>query len=702
MNGGSVPGRRRQQTSCRTHETEAGFESNRQLTRTVRSTCPRDCYDGCGMLVHLEPGAKPRVSGDPDHPISRGRLCAKCAVAYNGVFQDEKARLTTPLRRSESGEFEAVSWDAALQEVAQRFGTIIDSRGPRAILNLNYTGTLGLIGYNFPSRLVNLLGLSQVDYGTICNAAGVEAWQRMFGTAVTGFDPRTASDSRCILVWGANPSHSAPHMHEHWLGETAASVVVIDPLRTESAASADLHLQPRPGTDAALAFSLLHCLRRDQRFDQDFIDAYTVGADELECTLDAATPEWGEQTTGVPAADIERAAALYGAGPALLWAGQGLQRQPLGGNIMRAIGLLPSLTGNVGKPGAGFYYLNDTAGLAGIDEDELAGTSLVSTETQTVGALDLAERLADPDEFAALLVWNANPLASCSNQQALRQACSRDDLLIVVADCFMTDTARQADIVLPAATCLEFDDIAVSYFNLNIGAQSKVCAPPGEALPNQEIFRRLATAMALDHPALFESDESMLVKMLSKVQPGLDFATLQQRGFVSLGGENALVLHSGRQFDTDSGRIEIAWDNADALGVPRLPHPTVDPAPALGELRLLSPASRWRLNDIYANDPQLIARSGPAELLLHPQDARARQLVDGDTATVSNALGSLTLTVSISDRLQPGVAVSYKGRWPNQEDGSGNINRLYAGQPTDLGASSAVHGLLVKVGPVQN
>ncbi|MEQ8496150.1 MAG: molybdopterin-dependent oxidoreductase, partial [Gammaproteobacteria bacterium] len=327
------------------------------MTTTIRTNCPRDCYDACGILVEVREGGRHRVLGDPDHPVARGKLCSKCALAYNGVWQDTAARLQHPLKRvgpRGSDRFERIGWDEALATVAARMNAAREQSGPASILHTHYSGTLSLIGFLFPNRLFNYLGASEVDPDTICNAAGHVAWTLQFGSSVIGFDPRTARDAACVLVWGANPSHSAPHAHEHWLREAPGKVVVVDPIRTETADIADLHLQPRPGSDAALAFSILHCLRRDGHFDDAYIAAHTTGYEEIEDDLARATPQWGEQQTGVPAADIELAAACYGAGPALLWAGQGLQRQLTGGNVMRAIGLLPALTGNIGKPGTGF------------------------------------------------------------------------------------------------------------------------------------------------------------------------------------------------------------------------------------------------------------------------------------------------------------------------------------------------------------
>ena len=671
-----------------------------EAVQTVRTNCPRDCYDGCGIVVTLQDGKNPRVSGDPEHPISRGSLCAKCGVAYNGVFQDEKVRLQTPLRRigpKGSGQFEPITWDEALEEVGSRFNAIVDESGANAILGLVDSGTLSVIAYAFPSRLMHFLGASVVEYGTICNVAGSVAWELLFGTSHAGFDPRTAKDSSCILVWGANPSHSAPHMHKHWLADSPAKVVVIDPVRSKTAEAADLHLQPRPGTDAALAFSLLNAIREEGGFDDAFIGGHTVGFDEILADIARCTPEWGEEQTGVSATNIRLAAKYYSAGPSLLWCGQGLQRQPMGGNIMRAAGLLPALAGNIGKPGAGIYYLNDTADFAGIDGDYLAGTNLSTSEAKVVGALDMAERLMDTDEFKAFVVWNSNPLASGSDQVKLRKACSREDLFTVSIDLFETDTSRYADIVLPAASFLEFDDITYSYMNLIIGAQSKVREPMGDSLPNQEIFRRIAKAMNLDDPALFESDESMISTMLEQTGTGYDFNELQRRGYYELNGEQPVIFHEELKFETDSGHIEIASAKAEKMGLPRVPFPGIDDQQANGRLRLLSPASNWRMNDSYANDSKLEIRAGAAEIIIHPEDAARLGVSDGDQVRVSNSAGSIRLTAEIGEIAPAGTAVSYKGRWPSKEADDKNLNFLYDGAKCDMGESTSIHGILVDV-----
>ena len=664
----------------------------------TRTNCPRDCYDACGILVERRDDGRLRVLGDPAHPVARGRLCSKCAIAYNGVWQDPAARLTHPLRRRGppgSGEFERISWDEALATVAGRMRQAIATRGGRAILHTHYSGTLSLIGFLFPNRLFNALGASEVDPDTICNAAGHVAWTLLFGSSIQGFDPRTVEHARCVLVWGANPAHSAPHAHEHWLREAPGKVIVVDPVRTESAAAADLHLQPRPGTDAALAFSLLHCLQAAGRFDDAFIAAHPGGYAEIAADIERATPAWGEAMTGVPAGLIREAAELYGAGPALLWCGQALQRQATGGNIMRAVGLLPALTGNVGKPGAGFCYLNITPVFAGIDLGWLAGAELAQAPIHKVSHMALAAELEQPDAVDVFFAWNTNPLASAPEQARLRRALDRDGLFTVVSDLFMTDTARHADIVLPAASFLEYDGLPFGYFHLVMGAQAKAADPPGEALPNAEIFRRLARALDLDAPALHEADTALIDTMMRQMGVDFDFTELKRRGHFFL-GDAPPPWYADRHFDTPSGRIEIASAQAEEMGLPRTPQPWADPPSPAGQFRLLTPASKWRLNDSYANDPA-IARQEDDALHLHPDDAGRLGIADGDAVVVGNALGSLALAARVDDAVLPGTVLAYKGRWPMLAASGANVNLLHRAQRADMGESTSVHSTLVEV-----
>jgi anaerobic selenocysteine-containing dehydrogenase len=664
------------------------------MDEVILTTCPRDCYDACGVAVAKRDGQIRHVRGDPSHPVSRGRLCRKCSTAYNGVLLDRDARLLGPLRRSGpkgSGSFEPLGWDEALAEIAARLGELPGD----TVLNAHYTGTFALLGYHFPQRFFNRLGATEVDPDTICNKAGHVALDYVYGSSLDGFDPRSARDAACILVWGANPSASAPHQHDHWLPEAPAEVIVVDPVRTPSAAAADLHLAPFPGSDAALAFALAHVIRRDGLLAEQMLADHVLGYDELAPLLDECTPAWGAQVTGVPAELIERAAHSYGRGPSLLWIGQGFQRQPRGGNAVRAVALLPALTGNIGRPGTGFLYLNG-AGNRAIDEDYLAGTALRQAMPEPISHMELAARLEDRERSRALFCWNINIAASNPEQARLHAALAREDLFTVVVDLFATDTSDFADIVLPAASFLECDDLVASYFHLSLGAQVKAIEPLGESLPNTEIFRRLAAAMDYQEPALHESDAELIANVLAPT--GLGFDELAAQGTVWI-DQQPRVQFADLRFPTPSGRIELASAAAEAAGLPRLPQPHADVRPANGRLRLLSPASPWMLNDSFANDAKLTRRIGAATVAMHPADAAERGLAAGDIALLESSTGTLSLAVALSDELPRGVVYSPKGRWPKREPGHANVNALNAGEESDMGRSTAVHGVEVTVSP---
>jgi anaerobic selenocysteine-containing dehydrogenase len=667
----------------------------------ILTTCPRDCYDACGIAVVKRGGAIAAVRGDPNNPVNRGALCGKCALAYNGVVRDANERLKTPLKRvgpKGDGRFQPISWDEAIGATASRLGEIAAGGGPEAIVTAHYTGTLSLIANAFPLRFFNRLGAAEVEPDTICNMAGQVALDYTLGDSLAGFDPRTAKDAECIVVWGANPSHSAPHAHKHWLPEAPGKKIVVDPVRHRTAQSADLHLQPFPGSDAALAFALLHVLRRDGMIDRDFIAGHVVGWEEIEPAFDGCTPAWGEAVTGVPAAKIEEAARMYGSGPSLLWLGQGMQRQPRGGNAFRACAMLPAATGNFGKPGSGLLYLNSVGAVRDFDDDYVEAPHLREGEGRSFSHMDLARRLEDPSGVRAFFCWNINPAASNPEQERLRRALRREDLFTVVCDLFQTDTADFADIVLPAASFLEFDDLVTSYFNFTLAPQVKAQEPMGESLPNQEIFRRLARAMGFEEPELYESDESIIEHLLSDMSFRGGFEALKRAGTVFLDPEPVPQFDDLR-FETPSGRIEIASARAEADGHPRVPRPVADPRPPAPRLRLLSPASGWLMNASFANDAKVSEKLDLAEVALHPVDAAALGLREHDEARLANETGELVLRVRLSEEILPGVALAHKGRWPKRERGRANVNVLNPGNKTDMGESTAVHGIEVTVTP---
>jgi len=659
----------------------------------LRTTCPRDCYDSCGIAVVKRNGAITKVLGDPEHPISRGALCGKCAIAYNGVWRDPESRVTQPLKRvgpKGKGEFVAVDWSVALGDIARSLNALRVADRAAAILHTHYTGTVGLIAGFFPLRFFNAIGATEVDPDTVCNKAGHMALAYTLGASLTGFDPRSAADAAAILVWGANPSASAPHMHRHWLPEAPGKVIVIDPVRHATASAADLHLQLRPGSDAALAFAMMHVAERRGLIDRAFVDRSVLGWDELRPAVEQATPDWAETVTGVPATLIEEAAILYATGPSLLWLGQGMQRQPKGGNAFRAVASLCAVTGNLGKPGTGLTYMSGPA-TRGIDLDYVTAPHLAKAPA-SISHMDLAEVLADPGRSAALICWNNNIAASSPRQKFLRAALQREDLLHVCLEVFRTDTTDYADYILPAASFLEFDDLVVPYFHHTISAQTAVQAPLGESLPNQEVFRRLALEMGLNTAELYETDPAILASLLAQTGSGLSFAELATTGTIEMFREPFQPFADGR-FPTPSGKVEIASASAARDGHPRLPHPHADAPSRAGALRVLSPASEFAMNTSHANDPKIRRRLGSATVTLSPAEAHRRGLITGESVELTNETGSLPLVVKISDTVLDGTALVHKGRWPKYEESSANVNVLNPGHKTDIGESSCVHAV---------
>ena len=666
--------------------------------KTIATTCPRDCYDGCGVTVITRDGEIATVTGNKGHPSNQGPLCAKCSIAYNGVWRDEKARLLHPLRRTGKkgdGRYQQISWQRALDEIASRFIDIQQSAGPQKIAHTHYTGTCSMLAIDFPCRFFEHIGATEIDPDTICNNAGHVAWNYVFGNSLNGFDPRTIKDSACVLVWGANPSVTAPHVDDKWLFGNDVKVIVVDPVRHDTAARADLHLQIRPGADAALAFSLLHVMQRDGLLDEDYIREHVIGYDEVREGIAQSSVEWGAALTGISAELIEQAARWYAAGPSIMWLGQGLQRQPGGGNVFRACAMLPAFSGNIGKAGSGAYFLNDSFAIArnrGLPESHVDNDD--HDCGQSIGQMDFPDAINDAEKIKALVVWNSNPAASNPAQERMINGLSRDDLFTVVIDCFATDTAGYADIVLPAASFLEFDDLCASYFHLILGAQVGVADPPGEALPNQEIFRRLAAAMKLEGDELYQRDEDILKREMERLDIGLSWQELKHRGWCFASPE-PLILWADGQFPTPSGKIEIASERAREDGLPLVPTADADPAAGGDYLRLLSPADKYLMNSSYGNDPGILKSLGPATVTINPLDAGARNIGDGDRVSLFNETGRLALIAKVSDIVPAGTVLSSKGRWIMHEAGKANVNILHSPDKTDMGESSSVHGTKV-------
>ena len=663
----------------------------------ILTTCPRDCYDGCGIRVVLKDGAIDRVTGDPDHPANRGSLCGKCTLAYNGGWRDPKARLQKPLKRTGpkgTDAFTEVSWEEALDDIGARLNQLIGAGRAADILTAHYTGTCSVIANQFPMRFFNHIGATEIEPDSICNLSGHVALGYVLGDSVTGFDPRTAKDADCLIVWGGNPSASGPHVDKHWLAEFPGTLIVIDPIRTPTAERADLHLRPFPGTDSALAFGLMHALKSMGRLDRAFIAAHTVGIDALEPLIDEWPPQRAAEATGIPESEIRAVADAYASGPAMIFLGQALCRAPTGGNAFRAVAMLPAITGNIGKPGTGICFLNGKGTTRGLDMGYVGRADLRQGPTESISHMDLCSALETDPGDKALLLWNINIAASNPDQTRLLEALASDDLFTVVADIFMTDSARYADYVLPAASFLEFDDLVGSYFHITLGPQSKAAEPMGEALPNQEIFRRLSRAMGLTEPALYEDDASILAHLLSAHD--ITFEQLKAQGHLYPYAE-PVVFWETHDYPTPSGKIELASSAAEADGHPATPLPDPLDRPAVGRLRLLTPADEWHMNSSYDNEPRIFERTSEETLTLNPEDAERRGLSDGATARVWNTAGELSMRIAVSDKTPPGVGWAPKGRWPGKSAGGRNVNALNPGLRSDMGDSTALHGVEVEV-----
>ncbi|KAB2851119.1 MAG: molybdopterin-dependent oxidoreductase [Hyphomicrobiaceae bacterium] len=595
------------------------------------------------------------------------------------------------------GVFEEISWRDAVTLIADNLSSISISDGSDKILQTHYCGTRGLLARDFPLRFFNRLGAREVIPETICHSAGAAALNYVYGTPALPFDMRELERPACVVLWGVNANSSAPHANR-WLRSRPGKLIVVDPVRHPTARRADLHLQPVPGTDALLAFGLMRIMMSEGLFNRDFIDASSIGFDKLAPII--ARVELGsvEQITGVPIKSMAEFARLYASGPSLLWMGMGLQRRKLGGNTIRTIALLPVVTGNLKRPGAGLMYVNGM-GSRGIDFDYCAGNHLRAAPAPPIAHPDLLQTLEDPRQARALVCWNNNIVASCPRQDDMRRALARRDLFTVVVDPYQTDTADYADVVLPAADFTEFDDIVYSYLFMTVGPQRAFREPYASALPNSEIFRRLSLAMGFDELALYDDDRTVMSEVLSRMGwPGSldDFLA---------GGNRYWPLRSSAQFadgrfPTPSGKIEIASATAVADGLPLTPEPLHEELPPPGTLSLLSPGHPWLSNSSFGQFPETLRRLHAPNILLHPDDAAMLGLQQGEHVEVVGSAGAIVLQLSLSRNVRRGVAISFKNRWPKHEPTGRSLNAIIGSHRSDFGNCFAPHSEVVSIRPI--
>lgn len=684
--------------------------------RYIHGACPLDCPDTCSWIVTVKKGEPIALRGDPEHPFTRGSLCNK-VVDYL-TYARSPHRLLYPMRRigpKGCGEFSRISWDEALDEIAERFRDVIARDGAEAIWPIAGSGSMGLIQgiYGAGRRLWNVLGTSRNDY-TLCTIAGGFGTGYTLGDNKVGMDPELFRFSKLIVLWGANVLSTEPHLWRPILEarKHGAFVVTIDPIRTRTAAAADWHLAPKPGTDAALALGLMHVVLTQGKEDRQFIAEHTIGWEKFRLRILEFSPSRAATITGLPSPDIiDLGKRLAEGRPTGIRIGIGLQRHGGGGMAVRTISCIPGVTGDWRYPGGGVFY--DTRGFFGLNWNALWRDDLRPRQTRALDIKRLGEILLETDKplVSILFVYASNPAASVPNQNQVLRGLARNDLFNVVIEHFLTDTACYADIVLPATMQTEHRDLLIAYGHLYIAWNEPAVSPPFECLPTTEIFRRLARKLGLNEPALYESDEIMATQLLDSRHPSLDGITLEKlkaQGWMRLNYPSPFVPFE-RSFPTASGKLEFVSERMAQAGFD--PVAGYTPAHEMSQqdtflaheypLALITPANHYFLNSIFANIPRQQQRAGVPTLVIHPDDAESRQIAGGDEVRVANARGSFFAVADVSDRVRPGVVASSKGRWPRDFKQGATVNATVDDRDSDMGGGAVYHDNRVRVDKVE-
>ena len=693
-------------------------------TRVVHAVCSLDCPDSCGVLVTVATASDGseravKVAGDPTHPVTRGFLCGKVAKMLDRVYAPD--RLLYPMRRRagvakgplapchEPAAFERISWDQALTEISQRLGTIAAEFGPESVLPYSYAGTIGQLGYgSMDRRFFHRLGASQLDR-TICATAGGAALLSIYGVKL-GTVPQDFAHAGLVICWGANVHGNNIHLWPfiEQARRAGARLVVIDPYKTHTAALADDWLQINPGTDALLALALMHVLFRESLVDEAYLHDCTHGVEDLRAHAlrPEHAPEAVAATTGIAAAIIERLAHEYARpaapGPAVIRVNYGIQRSENGGTAARAVCMLPLLTGSWKRKGGGL--LLSVSGSFPFNSKRLEMPELMAGRScRVVNMSQLGHaltELTDPP-VKALFVYNSNAAAVAPNQNAVLAGLRRDDLFTVVHDQFFTDTADYADILLPAPTFLETKDVQGAYGHLFAQLSQQAIQPLGEARSNVAVFAELGRRMFGD--ACFnESVDDLIDQALSLEDPrfaGITRTRLERDGHAALTMPGPLPFADASWFRTPSGRAELLpvpvfAASAESRGrSPQYP------------LEFLPRKADNYMNTTFANQPahQRMEASLAGALEIHPDDAAARALLEGDQVEVFNARGSITLHTKLSARVAPGV-VAGRLDWaklalanPGADRNGTNVNALTSERLTDLGGGATFYSTLVEV-----
>ncbi len=665
--------------------------------RTVRTVCPRNCYCTCGMLVTVDGDRIVEITGDPENSATQGTVCLK------GLSYAERAhhpdRILSPLRREGRGGFRPVSWEAALEEIAGRLGGIRDEWGPTAVLHYEGSGSHGALSTLADAFWGPFGGVTRA-HGDLCWPAGLEATRLTYGDNLHNH-PALTRESRFILLWGHNPAETNVHQWRLILEaqERGARIAVVDPRSTDTTDLADLHLQPRPGTDAALALGLAHVIVGEGLDDRAFLSRHALGFDAFQGRIREFPPERTARITGLEEEEIRTLARAYAtSAPALLMAGFGLQRHHHAGQAMRAVCLLPALTGNVGKAGGGWQYANLASHCLGPPPGMPPAREGESRSFPTSRLGWNLRNLSDPPLRAAWFQM-ANPVSQHPRTAEVRRGLESMDLVVVV-DQFLSDTARMADFVLPAKTLFEEEDLVTAYWHPYLQLRQKVFDPPEGVLPETEIWRRMCLQLGFDTGPFDLDPPTRLRAMLPEGREG-ELETLRERP-LDLSGYGEVVWADG-VFPTPSGRIEFFSEEAARLwGVDPLPDYRPLPEGHEGSnasrfpLQLLTCKTRDRIHSQFGNLAMIREVDRPRVLDIHPEDARARGLREGDTARIWNDRGRTEAPVHLNPGIRRGVVHVIEGRCVEDDPW---MNEVTDDGVTDMGYGATFYECLVEVGP---
>ncbi len=664
------------------------------------------------MLVQVQDGRATRLQGDPHHPITKGFLCAKVTQYLEREYHPD--RLLYPLRRTGrkgEGRFERISWDEAIAEIAHRLGDIAKVHGPEAILPYSYGGSMGLLnGAGMDRRFFHRLGASRLDR-TICASTGTAALQMTLG-ARTGTEPEQFAQSKCIIAWGANILATNVHLWPFIVDarRNGAKFYVIDPLRTKTASLADRHLAVNPGSDAALALGMMHVIFRDGLEDRQYLETHCTGWEELREKVVAYTPEKVEEATGISAIAIEELARDYATmRPAAIRMNYGIQRSERGGMAAHTVSLLPAIVGSWKEVGGGMQLT--TTGAFGfnrqaLERPDLQWSSPLGREARMRNMSEIGKELALPAEqpVHAVVVYNSNPVAIAPNTNLVRTGFARENLFTVVLEQFLTDSARYADIVLPATTFLEHSDLYYAYGHYYLQLARPALPAPGECKSNVETFRLLALAMGFEEPCFHDSEDDMMRQALDTDHPALRGITLEdleaKRSIrLQISEEGVPYLpHAAGGFGTPSGRCEFHPERLD-YEAPRESRHGDAHVRAEYPLELISAKVESGMNSTFGHRADFDEEC--AWIRIHLSDAEPRGITDGEIVEVFNKRGRLQLRAKHSTAVKPGLVSVSAVRWSGSSEDGNSVNVLTSDVLNDLGGGASLFSCLVQVRPVQ-